>query len=370
MANKYKKQLQLSLPTVRVYQAIEDQLLINIAKRLKKNKSLMTESGAHAWQVKKLAELDSLSQENVKDIAKKSGLAIDEVSKALEEAGYSTVKGMEDDLQEAVRKGKAVKAPKIAESQALKSILLAYQEQAKETFNLVNSTLLNQSEQVYKDILNKTVGLVATGNKTPTAALRETTRAWADQGVPALVDRAGKRWSTEAYVSLVTRTMTNNIANDMQMARMDEHEIDLVEVSSHADSRPEHIDFQGRIFSRSGESRKYPPLSETGYGEPDGIGGVNCAHILFPYIEGVSERRPMDQTKAEAKKGYKEQQKQRYLERRVRQAKREREMMRHMGDEKGLEQAKKLVRQRQAEVRAFVNKTGRTRRYAREYVAS
>ena len=52
------------------------------------------------------------------------------------------------------------------------------------------------------------------------------------------------------------------------MCIRDRMECDLVETTAHMGARPEHMDWQGRIFSRSGKSRKYPDfVKSTGYGD-------------------------------------------------------------------------------------------------------
>lgn len=364
----YEEQQQLTLPVVDVYQEIEEQILINVAKKLRRDKSLFTKENINSWQVEKLNELESLSQENVVTIAKHSGLAVDEVTKMLKKSGYRTVRRDEDDLQKAVQQGKTIETPPLEKSKALEAVLLSYQRQAKETFNLVNTTMLDQSQQAYRDIVNQTTGKVLAGVQTPQQALREVSRKWADMGIPALVDRAGKRWSTEAYVSMVTRSMSNNVANEMQDARMDEYGVDLIEVSSHAGARPKCAPYQGQIYSRSGSSDQYPPFSDTSYGLPDGLFGVNCGHNKYPFIPGVSKPRYKGYDQETNKRIYENSQKQRYLERRIRKAKREESMMKEMGDEEGAKMARSKVRERQAELRGFIDKTGRTRRRAREQI--
>lgn len=62
----------------------------------------------------------------------------------------------------------------------------------------------------------------------------------------------------------------------------------MVEVTAHSGARPEHAEWQGKIYSRSGKSKKYPDLVEaTGYGTGPGLGGWNCRHSMFPYYEGM-----------------------------------------------------------------------------------
>ncbi|MGG4042115.1 phage minor capsid protein [Bacillus smithii] len=362
-----KRQQQLAMPTVEVYLAIEEQILINIAKALKDDKSLL-EDNVYSWQVQQLAKLGSLTQANIITIAKQSGLAIDEVSKMLEKVGYESVDEIESDLQKAVQMGLLVKPPSILQSTMLSDVLLTYQMQAKNTFNLVNTTMLQQSQQIYLDIVNQTVGKVLAGVSTPQQALREMAQKWAEKGVPALIDKKGRQWSTEAYLNMVTRSLSNNVANEMQFARMEDYGADLIEVSSHIGARPRCAPFQGKIYSRSGKSKKYPPFSSTSYGEPAGLLGINCGHYIIPYIEGLSRRTFHPYNKKENDEAYKQSQKQRYLEREIRKAKRELNMMQALGDEKGIKQAKEKIRQKQANMRAFIKETGRTRRYEREQI--
>jgi hypothetical protein len=362
------KQQQIAMPTVEVFLAIEEQLLINIAKQLKKHKSLMAEDDIISWQTEQLSMMGRLTQENIIAIAKYSGLAIDEVAKALQTAGYSAVEEDEMELQEAVALGLLISPPSIESSQALQDVIATYQEQALNTFNMVNTTMLQQAEQVYLDIVNQTVGKVLSGTVTPQEALRESVEKWSDSGVPALVDKRGRKWSTEAYLNQVMRSTVNNVANEMQDTRMDEYGVDLVEVSSHLGARPRCALYQGRIFSRSGTHKKYPELSTTSYGEPAGLKGVNCRHIFYPYIEGVTKRTYKPYDEAKNREEYEESQQQRTLERRIRKAKRELMMMEELGDNEGVKAAKKKILDRQADMRAFIDESGRTRNRQREQI--
>ncbi|MEH6988133.1 MULTISPECIES: phage minor capsid protein [Bacillaceae] len=362
------KQQQLSMPVVEVFLSVEEELLLNVANLLKKHQSLLTEDGIQSWQAEQLAQLESLTQRNIITIAKHAGLSIDAVTEMLEEAGYGALEVNEGSLTEAVQQGLLVKAPAIASSTALQAVMISYQNQAKETFNLVNSTLLDQSRQIYLDIINQTVGKVLAGTTTPQEVLRGTARKWAEKGVPALIDKAGRQWSTEAYINAVVRSMSNNVANDMQDTRMDEYGADLVEISSHSGARPKCAKYQGRIFSRSGRHPKYPSLSSTSYGEPDGLFGINCRHVKYPFIEGITKRTYKSYPAEENRKVYEQSQQQRYLERRIRQAKRELNMMSAIGDDFGIKMAKQRVRERQATMREFIAATGRGRHYQREQI--
>lgn len=298
---------RISQPITNIYLKIEDEILMNVARKLKRDRSLLTPEGFSSWQLLKLQDLNELNQINIRTIARNSGMALNEVVALLEDEGYRAIRSID--------------------GQSAASVL--------------------------------------TGVKTPQQAVREIARQWADKGIPALV-KNGRNYSVEGYLNTVIRTTTNSVTNDMQDARMEEHDVDLVEISDHMGARPKCAPYQGRIFSRSGASTKYPALSSTSIGEPDGLFGFNCRHVKYPYIDGVSIPRPKGINRAENDKAYKESQQQRSIERSIRKAKREERMMRGMGDEEGVKQTKQLVRQRQSKMRDFINDTGRTRRRNRE----
>ncbi len=356
------------MATVEVFLAIEDQMLINIAKQLKRHNSLFVAEGIQSWQTLQLQELGSITQNNIITIAKRSGLAIDEVTKMLEEVGYSAVSGVDRSLQEAIRQGAVIKPPQPSTG-SINKILSAYQRRARNSFNLIGTTMLKQSQQSYIDILNQTTGKVLTGTITPQQALREAASKLADKGIPALVDKAGRQWSTEAYVNMVTRSISNDVSNEMQDARMEEHGVDLFEVSSYPGARPKCFEDQGKIYSLSGNHPDYPSIEETSYGEADGLFGVNCSHIKYPFVEGVSIQRNFPYDAEENKLIYKQSQQQRYLEREIRKSKRELNMMGAIGDKEGIELAKYKVKEKQANLRKFIKDTGRTRRRDREQLA-
>jgi NACalpha-BTF3-like transcription factor len=363
------KQQQLAMPTVEVYLAIEEQLLMNIAKQLKKHQSLMTEENIISWQTQQLSAVGQLSQQNIVLIAKYAQMSVDEVSKALEQAGYETIGEYEGSLQEAVAQGILIQPPSIEASMTLQYVLATYQQQALDTFNLVNTTLLKKSQQAYLDVVNQTVGKVLSGSITPPQALRESISELSKKGTPALIDKAGRHWSTEAYMNMIMRSSVNNVANAMQDARMDDYGVDLVEISSHMGARPKCAPFQGKIFSRSGYNNRFPSLSTTSYGQPDGLFGINCRHIKYPYVPGLSIKRYQPYNEKKNRERYEEMQQQRYLERRIRQAKRELGMMNAVGDEIGMKMARKKLRDRQADIRDYIDETGLKRNRDREQVS-
>jgi len=117
----------------------------------------------------------------------------------------------------------------------------------------------------------------------------------------------------------------------MTLERMNELDVALVEVSSHPGARPEHAEWQGRCYSLKGDVtiggvRYRDFYSATGYGTVEGLLGANCRHSFAPYIHGTRHAYAHDPKHASGVRGdevYRLTQKQRYIERRIREAKRE-----------------------------------------------
>lgn len=372
MALPPEKSQQLSLFVVDIYSAIEEELLLNMARMLKRDMDLLlsAENGDQYqhWRMVQLNKLGTLDKQQLQTIARHSGKTVEEVRVMLKAAGSAAVADHEDIYSQAVKLGLLEVAPPITTNAALVGILNAYVNQALSTLNLVNTTMLKHSQQMYLDVLNTTVGKMLAGTITQQQAVRQTITQWSDKGIPGFVDKSGRKWSAEAYVNMVCRSTSNNVANEMQDERMKDYGVDLVETSSHMGARPKCAPYQGRIFSMSGKSKKYPAWSTTSYGDPAGILGVNCRHIKYPYVEGVSTQRNKPQDHTENDRVYKESQRQRYLERDIKKAKREVMLLEELGDKEGVKLAKQKVAQRQANMRDFITATGRRRRPEREKI--
>ncbi|MGF0055550.1 phage minor capsid protein [Peptoniphilaceae bacterium SGI.097] len=245
-------------------------------------------------------------------------------------------------------------------------------ERFAEISKSIKRSALTGANKIYDDILKQAAREVQIGRKSYQKAAQDATKEWAKNGIPVLRTKNGAKLTIDGYVPMVIRAEQKRASTVAQEGELDAYGIDLVEMSSHAGSRPSHVPFQGRIYSRSGTSDRYPPLSTTGYGAVDGmVTGINCRHQMYPYIEGVSGKRFEPYDAEESKQKYLESQQQRHLEREIRRAKREKRALENTGaDALEVKRANGKIRKRQAALRAFVEKTGRTRRYEREQLFS
>jgi hypothetical protein len=347
--------------TAEIMNQIETEMLDNLLRLVMAGDRAI---GSAEWQMNKLQQLGLLRGENLKSIGKHRDALIKSIKEEIEYQAFRKV-AMVDEASKAAGVSFAG-VMKAGADPVLRETIAKWEAQTLNELGRVSATLLEGANRIYIDTVTKAVVKVQLGVSGRTA-IAETAKEWAETGIPALVDSANRTWTTEAYAQTIIRSTSTKAANDSQLARMEELDEDLVEVSSHMGSRPEHADFQGRIYSISGKHPKYDALSVTGYGTAGGIGGVNCRHVLYPYFPGT-KKTYSPQPEKRNEESYKRSQKQRYIERSIRSAKRELSAMERIGDDAAIQEARAKVRSRQAAMREFIDSTGRARQYAREQI--
>lgn len=362
---------KFSQPIVDIYTNIETELLMTIGRLLREDKALLDEDHV-AWQLSMADKLGILDSHSLEIIQRESGLSNSQINQVLFDVGMEGLSDTERDNEELLKEGAPIVKPQpIQESVPIINILQSYQTQAVTALNLTNQTLLDETKQAYIDIINQAAMKVSVGTATGEQAIRSTINQWTERGLPGLIRRDGKRLGVEGYVRSVIVTTNNNVVNELQDTRMMEWGIDLVEISSHAGNRPGCRPYAGRVFSLREGHPKYPYLYDPSVGrigDPDSLFGVNCGHVKYSYVEGISTKTFKKPNAKKDQKIYEQSQKQRQIERSIRKAKTREKVLRANGDLAGAEQAKQLIAQRQLAMRNFIKETGRTRRYGREQV--
>ena len=386
--------LKLSEPVEQVYSNIVDALLINMGKHFNSGHSLSTEQ----WEIRKLAELGQLNKESIEIIASLTGQNKELITAALENAAYMATKDIEPELKKAAQKGaiQNAAADNVIASQSIVQALNAYEQQAMDKLNLVNTTMLESTLAQYRKVITNTVnierqmkaaqevlniatGKVITGTESRQQALRQALSQIHKEGITGFYDRIGRKWSPEAYVNMDIRTTVHNTAIEAVKIRQEDYGVDIFRVSRHSGARPLCYPYQGRYFSWNnksgtftdgeGKRHRYSPISSTSYGKPAGLFGINCGHHPITMIPGVSIPRDRpEQDKEENDKVYAESQEQRRLEREIRYSKQKAAMMEAAGDKEGFEKEAVKIREKQADYNAFCKKTGRTKRLDRTQV--
>lgn len=199
-----------------------------------------------------------------------------------------------------------------------------------------NLQMVEGAKQAFLKASTTAITRVNAGTMTADRALHAAVREL-EAGVPIITyqNRETGQVTVQNRVDVaVRRHVRTQIAQDgarMTMERMDALGIDLVEVSSHAGSRPSHAAWQGRCYSLRGDVEidgvKYPDFyAATQYGSVSGLLGANCRHSYGPYRHGAPrmyEPEPKHPSGLPGEEVYELEQTQRMLERRIRDAKRQ-----------------------------------------------
>lgn len=374
---------ELSAPLVRVLLDMEDDILREIAAQLSRDGDI---SDTSKWRIRQLARAGRFDKRAAAIIAGYSevedGQAMDAVLTAAEtEIGYldnavlaANAAGLSEYFSDIPAETSAMNAAKAFQRQAASGLNLVntvMQYKAKSAYvNAVNAIYRDTSEgrQGALDIMGKGAAKAVSGQMSLQEATRKTIRELAQKGIPSFVDKRGREWSPEAYVMMDMRSTLGNTARAAQDARCDEYNIQLIEVSSHMGARPLCATYQGRIFSRDGSKGVttdgaggkiyYTPLSETSYGQPAGLFGINCGHVQYPFVPGINFQRYFPYPKEENDRRYMQFQQQRAMERGIRAAKRECMMLQEVGDTEGLQKASLRLRNQREKYRAYCKETG------------
>lgn len=192
-----------------------------------------------------------------------------------------------------------------------------------------NIALAKDQAALWYDVTAEAIARHQAGEPTRAVMERGVTRL-ANSGLETIDYISGTKTTIDAALRRHIVSQANQARNRLLMQRMDEWEWDLVFVDAHFGARPSHAEWQGKVYSRSGQSTEYPSLVEsTGYGTVTGLCGANCAHYMTPYVPGYSQLPDMNYSEQERITGmtsdeyYAATQKQRRYERLIRSQKRE-----------------------------------------------
>lgn len=192
---------------------------------------------------------------------------------------------------------------------------------------------------IYYRLLDNAEAQIKSGAISYNEAIKDAVKQFAEGGVKAVEYESGHHDQIDVAVRRAVMTGISQLCDQYTVAAAEFLETDYFEISAHIGARDKgvgwqnHKSWQGKVYStRSGD--KYPNIyAVCGLGYVDGLGGANCRHRRFAFVEGVSERTYTDEQLAnidpppfefEGKEYtiYEATQKQREIERTVKKARR------------------------------------------------
>ena len=354
-----------------IYHQLTLDLFDQVIDRIKERGSASLEDNPYIWQLEKMNEMGLLNEDNLKLISDRSGIAEEQLRHVIQNEGYQIYKDTKQQLLEATGQDGVVK------NTLIQNNLAAYVNQTMgDIDNLINTSLPKSVREVYQSIIEEATAKVVTGLATSDKAISDTVMKWAKKGFYGFTDSQGKHWRADTYARQVIKSTAWRVYNEVRMSAAEEMGIDTFYYSIKSAARELCAPLQHRIvttgIARTEHGERILSLSDYGYGTPGGCRGVNCSHIMTPFVVGANDKPDLldelkELTPEQAIENANVQAKQRALERSIRQSKEYLHVAEKLGDTELIDKYKNKVRVQQGAMRDYLKQHKFLQRdYARE----
>ena len=150
-------------------------------------------------------------------------------------------------------------------------------------------------EKYLTESLDKAMMNVTTGSKTYTEVINETVDEMTKSGLRTVDYASGRKDRIDVAVRRAILTGVSQLTSSITEQNMKELGTDYAEVDWHLGARntgigfENHQSWQGKVYSKS------QLKTICGFGDMLGLHGINCRHIIFPFIPGISKRKYTDE---------------------------------------------------------------------------
>ena len=305
----------------RLHQDILERIIERITLRLDRRDGYIL-TAQDKWQIEVLQDAGLLREDIAKEIAKATGLMQTEIAEAMEDAGVQAI-----NYDNSIYKAAGLSPLPLEQSPYLIRLMQrTYEATVGEWVNFTRTTA-DGVQQAFIQACDKAYTQVASGSLGYSQAFLEAINAIIDSGATVTYP-SGHTDTIETATLRCIRTGISQATAQITDARMDEMNWDTILVSAHLGARvndkqdfTNHYWWQGKFYSKSGNDKRFPPYSVCGEGNVQGIHGANCRHSHGP---GDGEFNPYDQYDSEEnRREFELQQRQRTMERRIRESKHE-----------------------------------------------
>lgn len=299
---------------------IIEKIVYRIATRLDRGDNYIL-TAQDKWQIEVLQEAGYLREDIEKILAQKTSLMQSEIAEAMEDAGVKAL-----DYDDKIYKAAGLSPEPLEQSPHLIRLMQhTYEATAGDWYNFTR-TMADEAQRSFILACDDAYTQVASGAISYSQAFLEAVKDLVYDGVVVKYP-SGHQDTIETATMRCIRTGVSQATAQITDARMDEMEWDTILVSSHLGARvtdkedfTNHFWWQGKFYSKSGKDERFPPFSVCNMGHVQGIHGANCRHSHGP---GDGEFNPYAQYDSEEnRKAHDIQQRQKVMERRIRESKR------------------------------------------------
>ena len=200
----------------------------------------------------------------------------------------------------------------------------ALMETIEKDFDNANAAVLRRMDDVYRQVIFKAQVPYNTGTTTLDQAIDAATKDFLTKGIDAITYSDGKKVNIASYAEMALRTANHRAYLMGEGKKRREMGLSLVVVSAHATACKLCVPWQGLVLiddvysGGSPDDGDYPLLSVA---MAEGFLHPNCRHNLNTYFPGVTTLPKIPDMEG-VEENYKQEQRQRYIERQIRKYKR------------------------------------------------
>ena len=343
-----------------IYHQLALDLFDNVVERVTERGMVYLDKQPYIWQLEKMQQMHMLNEENLKLISKYSRVAEEQLRYIVENEGLKLYTDTKQQLLEDLGHGSA------GNSNHIQEILADYANQAVgDIHNLINTTLPMSVIGAYKGIVEQSVARVVTGLSTADKAISDTVMKWQEKGFQGFKDSAGRNWKIDNYARTVIKTTTYRTYREMRTRPAEELGIDTFYFSKKASARKSCAPLQHHIVTtghaRTEHGEHILALSDYGYGRPEGCLGINCGHMLTPFIPGANYKPDLGEdvdsvSPEQAEENANAEAKQRAIERSMRANKEKLHVAEKLGDKELIDKYKSKISTQNAALKDYIDK--------------
>lgn len=354
------------------FDAINTHYIKLMAKQIKEIGKLSPSNLFRLQQMSKMQQnIDSIEYM----LAQETGKTLDELDKVLELSGLSVYK----DAYELYVAHNRIQVP-FKQNQNMMNYIRSVQSLTHNTFmNMSNTTVIFES---YRNLVDVAIDAVSNGidsynniiRKQLTDSTFQSNLRYADEGLKVTY-ASGITRRLDSAVRMNVLEGVRQVNNGIREKTGEEFGADGVEVSAHALCARDHIDIQGKQFTKKEFELRNEELRRH-------ISTCNCKHYTFPIILGISKPtytdKELKQYKANSEKPvningkemtkYQATQAQRNMETAIRKQKDKYIFADTMGDTKMAEKIKNNINQLQSQYNSISQQAGLSPKMDRTYV--
>lgn len=324
-----------------LHDEIIKQIVERIAIRLSRGDDYIL-TARDKWQIEVLQDSGILREEIEKLLAKHTRMMQSEIAEAMEDAGVNAI-----DFDNEIYRAAGLSPLPLEKSPYLARIMQRTFEATVGDWINFTRTTADAAQQAFISACDNAYMQVASGAVGYGQAYTDAINKIVEKGVEVTYP-TGHTDTIETATLRCIRTGISQATGQITDARMEEMDWDIILVSAHLGARvtdkndfTNHYWWQGKFYSRTGRDDRFPPFSVCGEGNVQGIHGANCRHSHGP---GDGEFNPYEHYDSEEnRKEYELQQRQRVMERRIRDSKRKCMGLKHGLDNATTDESKALL---------------------------